>query len=212
MKKLALLILMFSVAFGTYAQSDARSKSILKKTSRVYKSMKSIEASFSFTTSSAKRKPIINKGKLWLKGKSFKLELGDQEIMCDGKSIWTYSSTTDEVTLESYSKRTNQMSPEEMFSFYEKGFKSLYEGKKTDGGKPYELIKLVPKKKRAKYSYIHVEINPSNNYIHKVTQHMKNGMEIVIEITDFKRNARVSSNLFTWDSSAHPGVALVDLR
>ena len=138
--------------------------------------------------------------------------MGDQEIICDGKSIWTYSSTTEEVTLESYSKRTNQMSPEEMFSFYEKGFKSLYEGKKTDGGKSYELIKLVPKKKRAKYSFIHVEINPTNNYIHKVTQHMKNGMDIVIEITEFKKNASVSSSMFTWNSSAHPGVEVVDLR
>lgn len=212
MKKLALLFLMFSFAFGTNAQSDATSKSILKETSKVYKSMKSIEASFSFTTSSAKRKPVISKGKLWLKGKSFKLELGDQEIICDGKSIWTYSSTTEEVTLESYSKRTNQMSPEEMFSFYEKGFKSLYEGKKTDGGNSYELIKLVPKKKRAKYSFIHVEINPTNNYIHKVTQHMKNGMDVVIEITHFKKNASVSSSMFTWNSSAHPGVEIVDLR
>lgn len=212
MKKLALLFLMFSFLFGTNAQSDATSKSILKKTSKVYKSIKSIEASFSFTTSSAKRKPAINKGKLWLKGKSFKLELGDQEIICDGKSIWTYSSTTEEVTLESYSKRTNQMSPEEMFSFYEKGFKSLYEGKKTDEGKSYELIKLVPKKKRAKYSFIHVEIEPTNNYIHKVTQHMKNGMDIVIEITSFTKNASVSGSMFTWNNSAHPGVEVVDLR
>ena len=212
MKNLTLLFMMFTLVFSINAQSDATSKSILKKTSKVYKSMKSIEANFSFTTSSAKRKPVVNSGKLWLKGKSYKLELGDQEIICDGKSIWTYSSTTEEVTLESYSKRTNQMSPEEMFSFYEKGFKSLYEGKKTDGGATYELIKLVPKKKRAKYSFINVEINPSNNYIHKVTQHMKNGMDVVIEIKDLKKNASVSGKMFTWDKADHPGVELVDLR
>ena len=204
--------MMFTLVFSINAQSDATSKSILKKTSKVYKSMKSIEANFSFTTSSAKHKPVVNSGKLWLKGKSYKLELGDQEIICDGKSIWTYSSTTEEVTLESYSERTNQMSPEEMFSFYEKGFKSLYEGKKTDGGATYELIKLVPKKKRAKYSFINVEINPSNNYIHKVTQHMKNGMDVVIEIKDLKKNASVSGKMFTWDKADHPGVELVDLR
>jgi len=203
---------MFTLIFSSNAQSDATSKSILKKTSKVYKSMKTIEAKFSLITMSAQRKPIVNSGNLWLKGTSFKLELGDQEIICDGKSIWTYSSTTEEVTLESYSKRTNQMSPEEMFSFYENGFKSLYEGKRTDGGATYELIKLVPKKNRAKYSFINVEINPTNNYIHKVIQHMKNGMDIVIEINELKKNSAVSSNMFKWDSVTHPGVELVDLR
>lgn len=195
------------------AQQDAKSKTILQNVSRLYKSYSTITADFTLTTKAAKRKPVSSTGKLWTKGQSFKLAYADQEIFCNGITIWAYSPDDAEVTIEDVKKRTNNMEPSELFTFYSKGFKANYEGPvaSDDGKAMHDVLKLVPKKKE-KYSYIKAEIEQGSYKIKKVTQYYKNGTEVIIAVTKVIPNSKLDDSFFAWNASAHPGVASVDLR
>jgi outer membrane lipoprotein carrier protein len=105
-------------------QSDAKSQEILKKVSKLYQGYKTITASFTITTSAVNKKPLVSKGTVWIKGNKFKLNYANQEIYCNGSTIWTYNPDDQEVTLEDYKKRDNNITPNEIFTVYIKDIKA----------------------------------------------------------------------------------------
>ena len=192
-------------------QSDSKSEEILKKVAAIYKGYKTINASFTLTTTSLNKKPVVSKGNVWIKGNKFKLNYASQEIYCNGSTIWTYNPDDAEVTLEDYKKRDNSITPNEIFTVYSKGYKSKYEGPVvTDGNKVRDVIRLVPKKK-ANYSYLKLEIDNSNYKICKVIQHYKNGTEVSIEMVKLTSNSALKDEFFQWTEAGHEGVEVVDL-
>ena len=208
---IALIAFVASVA-SVFSQSDIRAREILKESGQMYKRYKTLSADFALTTKSGSRKGFTNKGKLYIKSNKkvnmFHLDYADQTIQCDGKHIWTYNPLDEEVTLELYKKKTNDMSPEDIFNIYNKGFKASYNGFKN----AHHHITLVPKRpKKYKFSYIKVEF-AKNKKLQRVVQHYKNGTDIIINITDQVPNKSLAKNLFVWDAAKNKNVTLVDLR
>jgi outer membrane lipoprotein carrier protein len=195
-----------------FAQPDAKSKSILKKSEDHYKSFKTITADFTLTTNGEGKKAHSNKGKLSIKGNKFRLEYAEQTIYCDGKNIWSYNPVDEEVTLETYKKKTNDLSPEDMFNLYNRNFKSNFEGTVKSGSEVHNVVKLVPKKRKEKFAYIKVHIDQKTSELRKVIQHFKNGNEVIVTVTQFTPNKSLSDNHFRWQASDHKGAVLVDLR
>jgi len=195
-----------------FAQPDAKSKSILKKSEDHYKSFKTITADFTLTTTGEGKKSHSNKGKLFIKGNKFRLEYAEQTIYCDGKNIWSYNPVDEEVTLETYKKKTNDLSPEDMFNLYNRNFKSIFEGTVKSGSELHNVVKLVPKKRKEKFAYIKVHIDQKTSELRKVIQHFKNGNEVIVSVTQFTPNKSLSDTHFTWQASDHKGAVLVDLR
>jgi len=190
-------------------QSDAKSQEILKKVTKLYQGYKTINATFTITTTAVNKKPVVSKGTVWIKGNKFKLNYANQEIFCNGVTIWTYSPDDQEVTMEDYKKRDNSITPNEIFTVYQKGYKSKYEGPTTEGGKVHDVVRLVPKKK-ANYAYLKLEID--NSYkINKVVQHYKNGTEVTIEMNKLTPNTAIKDDFFQWVEAGHSDVTVVDL-
>lgn len=214
MKKVLLFLFFFGLTIGiATAQGDAKSKAIIQKAAKLYKSYATISCDFTITTKTAKAKPAVSVGKLWIKGTNFKLEYANQQIFCNGATIWAYSPSDEEVTIEDYKQKTNNIAPNEIFNLYSKGFKSNYEGPvPADNGKSmHDLILLIPKKK-AKYAYIKVEIEQGSYKLKKVIQHFKNGTEVTIDVTKVVPNNKLEDSFFVWNQAAHAGVTPVDLR
>ncbi len=195
-----------------FGQPDAQSKSILKKSELHYKAFKTISADFTLTTTGEGRKSLSNKGKLFIKGNQFKLDYADQSIYCDGKSIWSYNPVDEEVTLETYKKKTNDLSPQDMFNLYNRNYKSSFEGTVKAGKETQNVIKLVPKKKKEKFAYLKVHIDSKTNELKKVIQHFKNGSEVIVIVTQMLPNKPLADGFFVWQATEHKGAVLVDLR
>jgi outer membrane lipoprotein-sorting protein len=210
--KIWALVLAMIVSVTVNAQTDAKSKVILQNVEKLYKSYKTIQTEFKITTKVANRKPSVASGSLWLKGIKFKVKYDNQEVYCDGKTIWSYNPTDEEVTLEDYRTRTNNLSPQEIFTFFNQGFKANYEGPVTSGKSTRDVIKLVPKKRKEKYAYIKIEVEKGTYKLRRVIQHYKNGTDVVIDLGDVQGNKTINDAIFTWDTKAHPGVQVVDLR
>lgn len=205
------VVLLGSVTLGQ-AQSDAKATEILNKVSKIYKSYSTMTSTFSLTTKPTSGKAVTSTGTVWIKGTKFKLDYGGQLIYCNNVNIWTWDKDEDgEVTKEVFKINDASIQPNEIFTIYNKDFKNAYEGPTTRNGKTYEVIKMVPKKTSAQYSYIKLEIDKATNKISRAIQHYKNGTEVTIEIKSFTPNAAMADTTFEWDSKAHPKVSVVDL-
>lgn len=191
-------------------QNDPKAEAILKKVAAVYQSYSTIKASFTLTTTPVSGRASVEKGNVWLKGKKFRLDYASQEIYCNSVFTWTYSKDDAEVTKENFKLRDNSITPNEIFTIYNKGFKSKYEGPIVRNGKNYDVIQLVPKN-AANYSYVKLEIDKLTNKIQRVIQHYKNGTEVAIEVTSMTPNSALADTFFEWSPAAHTDVTLVDL-
>ena len=162
LRGLALFCLGVLSVFGLKAQqqNDPKAEAILKKVAAVYQSYNTIKASFTLTTTPVSGRASVEKGSVWLKGKKFRLDYASQEIYCNSLFTWTYSKDDAEVTKENFKLRDNSITPNEIFTIYNKGFKSKYEGPIVRNGKNYDVIQLVPKN-AANYSYVKFIILPS---------------------------------------------------
>jgi outer membrane lipoprotein-sorting protein len=198
------------VGLNAQQQNDPKAEAILKKVAAVYQSYSTIKASFTLTTTPVSGRASVEKGSVWLKGKKFRLDYASQEIYCNSLFTWTYSTDDAEVTKENFKLRDNSITPNEIFTIYNKGFKSKYEGPIVRNGKNYDVIQLVPKN-AANYSYVKLEIDKLTNKIQRVIQHYKNGTEVAIEVTSMTPNTVLAETFFEWSVAAHPDVTMVDL-
>lgn len=200
------------VTTGVQAQSDAKATAILTKVSKLYKSYSTIKATFTVTTTTPSGKSTSSNGTVWLKGNKYKLDYAGQEIYCNSKFVWTYNKTDEEVTKEDFKVKDNAITPNDIFTIYNKDFKNQYEGPTVRAGKTYEVIKMVPKKK-VSYSYLKLEIDKTTNKISALIQHFKNGTEVNMTINSMTPNTTMTDAFFEWDATSadHKSIPVIDL-
>ncbi len=209
-----LLIAFLFTSNFVFAQSDATAKAILAGVSKKYRSYDVIKADFIYTIKNPQAN--INEsqtGVLYSKSKSnkYKVAVANQELISDGKVQWTYLKNDSEVQLSEIDNSSTAMNPAQIFTMYEKGFKYVYLGETTVGGRRYQNIELAPLQTRS-FSKIKLRIDKVNKQISNIVVNDKNGNVYTYFIKSFTPNVKVSDAMFTFDAKAHPSVDVVDLR
>jgi len=201
-------------AMPAMAQSDPKAKAILQNMSKKISGFKSLKANFSFHISSANGKVNdAKKGTFSWKGSKYHVVLSGQEIICDGKTIWTYTKDTKEVQVSNYNPNEQSISPAKLFTnAYDKDYKSSYKGEQKAQGKTYDMIELIPNDKSKQVKQLDLLIDKANSTIIGGTITEKNGNKYQYEVSGFTPNVNIPDSFFTFDPKAHPGVEVVDLR
>lgn len=214
MKKFFSLLLIAATltSFSAGAQ-DAKAKAVLDKVSAKIKNSKSLKANFSLTMNDAKGKSKGSKsGTFLLKGNKYRINMTGQQIICDGKSVWTYLQDNKEVQVTSYDPNAQSISPAKLFSgSYSSEYKSAYGGEKTVGGKKVEVIEMTPVNARS-FKKIVLYVDKAASMITGGIMYDKNGGSYGYSISGVNPNATVPDAEFAWDAKKNPGVEVIDLR
>ena len=216
MKQL-ILISIFSVFVLTgYSQQDAKAKEILEKVTKTTQSLASLDAKFSFEMENkAENVKDKNVGSIVLKGKKYKLnipQLGTQ-ITCDGKTIWTYMTNSNEVTIANLDESTDElMDPAKIFTIYEKGFNYKFLSETVDAGVPVYNIELTPQKPSGDIQKIKLMIDKQKMLIHGAVMNGKDGNIINVIVTQLKTDGVYKDSDFVFDSKKFKGIEVVDMR
>lgn len=210
MKKIFLLVTcLFINAAYLGAQVDAKAQQILKEVSTKYKSYKSLSATFKLTLMDQKtKKSDIQNGSITLKGNMFNLTMVDQLVMSDSKVTWTYLKESNEVQINEAKTNTDAISPTNIFTMYEHGYKQKYVADK----KAFHLIELFPEDAKKNYFKIQLEINKKDKYVQAARVFDKNGNIYTYAIVKFIPNAATTDDMFSFNKTKYPGVEVVDLR
>ncbi len=213
MKKLSIFILAMLIAGGTILTAqDQTATKILANVSKTYKAYKTMKAGFSINITNAQTKSkITQKGTLYLKGKKFRIDMTDQEIYCDGKTMWTYFKEENEVQVAKYDADGQEINPSEIFTIYEKGFDYRYTGETIKASKKIQNIELTPQNKTKPYFKVKLSIDKASHKIEHMTVLNKNGAEANYSITSFAGNVNISDTFFKFDEKSKPGVIVIDL-
>lgn len=211
MKKTIILpILMLFVSLAN-AQDD-KAKQILDKVSAKTQDYESIYAKFQ---SNMKNKQSgINesqKGEIYIKGDKYKIDMGGQQVFSNGTKVWTYIKDENTCYVNYVSSDNgNSISPSEIFTIWESGYKYKYQKEATVNGKKTDIINLYPKKaESSKFHTIILSIN-KDHALNTIEIRGKDGTVMRYVVLEMKTNLSLDNSKFVFLKSKHPGVEMIE--
>ncbi|RAU82379.1 LolA family protein [Pontibacter arcticus] len=214
MKKLFSLILsLLLVVTVAHAQKDPEATKILNTMSQKYKAMKAFKANFSQTmeNTSSKSKETME-GTITVSGPKYKLAVSGQEIISDGKLLWTYLKDVNEVTITENDAEAEAMAPSKIFEMYKKGYKYAYAGTETRAGEKVDVIEMAPEDRSNPIFKVRLYIGQKDKALKSWQMFRNNGSRYTYAIKDFQANPALASDAFTFNKAKYKGVSVVDLR
>lgn len=207
MKNLFLTTIIAFMAFAAAAQTD-KARTILDEVSAKTKTYKTIKIDFTYAMENKGQK--INEsftGTLFSKGDGYKLLFSGQEVISDGKTVWTYLKDAGEVQVNEATKDEDSFTPTNLLTSYTSNFKAKL---LSEDAKQY-VIELTPIKKK-NFDKVKVVVEKSNKVLKSLSIFDKNGSTYTYTVNKFDTNMPLSESMFTFKASDHPGVDVIDMR
>lgn len=214
MKKILGLLVALLCGFNVLiAQNDPKALAILDAMSNRYKTMPAFKAKFTYSLESpAAGVNETQEGEIIVKGGKFILRLGNQEIINNGTTVWTYMKEANEVNISDYAPDEDDITPTKIYTMYKKGYKYVFLEEKNESGKVFQVVDLVPEDKKNQIYKVRIEVNKKDKTIKSWKVFEKNGNKYHYVVKTFVPDYKVEDHLFTFDKAKYKGVEVVDLR
>jgi outer membrane lipoprotein-sorting protein len=195
------------------AQYDPKAREVLDKMSNKYQEISSFRADVSYSLSN-ETEDIFEEfqGEITVMGDKYRLLMDGQEIINDGKTLWTFLEDVNEVNISNYDPDEDDISPSKVYNIYKSGYKYSYFSEKVKDGNQYHVIDLVPENKDSQFFKVRLEINKADNSLNNWKMFDRSGNIYEYEVSNFISDLNIKESYFAFDMSAHEGVDVVDLR
>lgn len=199
---------------ATGQKNDPEAKKVLDAVSTKFKTFSSVQAGFSYKVENASGKALSNKtGTILMKGTKYKVSFGGQEIFCDGKTVWNYDKSSNEVTISNLDASGGMLTPQKLFTnFYDKDFLYVMNGEKKTGTKTLQEIEMTPTDKSKPFHKVYVQVDKTAKTIYSTKVLENAGNRYTYTVSSMKTNVPLADNSFVFNKSKYPGVEEVDLR
>lgn len=225
MKNFILYTLVSLTGFGAFAQSteakeftdhDPKAKVILDKLSAKHKAYKTITVDFEVKLKGEGINETI-KGKAFKQGDKYAYDTEDYQVVCDGRTVWTFVKSDNQVTITSANddeeEEGSMLNPTKLLTIWEEGFKYQLIGEKTIGGKKVKEIKLFPKNpKKVKFHTISIFVDDVKNEIVSLRIKGRDGVNMDYSIKKMVGDSPIAASKFKFDASKYPGIEENDMR
>ena len=204
---------LFFISSINAQSSDQTAKQILDKASAKIKSYQSLQVQFSYQIQDANgTSQGLKKGTASMKGIKYLVQLNGQEIYCDGKTIWTYDKSSNEVTITKVDPSSTTLSPQKLFTnFYDKDFLYKVNGEQNSGGKKLVEIEMTPNDKSQNFHKVYLYVDKKTFIVSPIKVLDKNGNRYIYTVISLNGNAGLTDASFIFDKAKHPGVEEVNL-
>lgn len=202
MKRLfiGLLSTLLICAQSLYAQPA----DVLKKASAQVKKDGGIMVGYTISNGSSSDKGILK-----MAGRKFHSQMGDLITWFDGKNLWSYVKTNDEVNLTVPTRsELAKINPYYFLDFYKKGYK-VSAGKSTER---YHEVILTADNAKASLAKIVVRVGKLDyrpQYL-KVTTNRNQVLEVTV--TSYDKGQKFPDSTFRFDKTKYPKAEIIDLR
>lgn len=208
-KQFSLVLISLMMTLVITAQSDKKAENILNSVTSKTKSYKTISISFTYTMENTKKKIKDSySGTLLSKGDKYKLNISKQEVICDGKTVWTFLKDANEVQISEIEPNDDSFTPTKLLTNYTKDYKSKFIEEKGN----IQIIELYPIKKGRSFIKVQLTIDKTKLQVMKFVIFDKNGSTFTYAITKFTPDLTIADKEFVFNKADHPGVEVNDMR
>lgn len=206
---LFILYSFFSIGQG----SDRRSAYILDRVSSQTKAYETLKIDFVYSMENRidNISETIN-GTIYMKGDKYALMFGEQKIICDGETVWTYLKSVNEVQIGNFEKEDEEsLTISNIFNLYETGHRSKYIRVGRYNNTDVHVIELVPTEQRG-YHKVRLNINVENKALVSAVVFDRNQNTFTYEIVNQTGNISLPEDKFTFNTAKYPDIEIIDLR
>ena len=204
MKKLV-FVLALIISGLTFAQDNAKAKTLLNEVSAKVKGYDNIAIDFKYVLNNASEN--INqetRGDVTMQRDKYKLNILGVTKIFDSKKLYTISPEDEEVTISTETgDEEGTITPSKMLSFYQDGYTSKMDIVQNVKGRKIQYVKLSPMDSNASMKYILLGIDAETKHIYNLIEIGKNGTKTTLTVNSFKTNEPISKTLFTFDESKY---------
>ena len=171
------------------------------------KSHKNVEMVFTYQISpDGKNLGECEKGRAWLQGEAYKIEMANQQTISDGKIIWSYLIEDEEVMVSNATDGTDN-TPLKLLTSLDESYVATLTGIDAQGLATIELAN--PK---GQYKRVTLKINTKKVELKNADIYMEDGSELVVNVEEMKFDQELDDKFFTFDTKKHPKVDVIDMR
>lgn len=216
MKRYLLLLIFALFAFSVKAQEDGKAKAILDAMSNKYQNLSAYKVNFVYTLENRMENMREEySGEIVVKGDKYKLILGEQMVLNNGETVWTYFEDVNEVNIEEFMPEDGEMTPVTIYDAYKDGYKYKFIEQKKEGAKTINIVELQPEKDSDAFEdliKIKLAIDASDNTLSSMEIYDRTGSVFSYDMSGFNPRPNVTDAAFSFDVDNYPGVEVVDLR
>lgn len=149
-------------------------------------------------------------GTLWMRGEKFVLETDGMKTWFDGHTQWSYSASTNEVSVsEPTEEELQALNPYAWLSIYKQGY-GLNGGKSE--GQSYNVV-MTATDKRKDPERICLRVDKDTYRLQRIVLVQRGGKgTTVIEVRSFAGGQSYADSFFVFDKKAYPQAEVIDLR
>jgi len=214
MKNTLFLFIALFLTWNLSAQNvDGGAGDLLKAVSNKYQSYTSMQFHYTLKATKESKTLSTSQGDFAIKGDKYRTTYNGQSFFCDGKSIWNYQKSTNEVSIYEYDPEDddNMMNPQRILKGWDKHFRAKFIREEFINNQPVSIVDLTPLRTQSYYR-IRLYIQKSNHNILRIALYEKDNTVYTYYIEQFKSNVTLSDSYFVFDKSQHPGVEVNDMR
>ena len=187
MKKILPVFLLLLVASFSMAQDiDIKAKKILDEVAALNKKQKTQEITFTFSLDNAQEDiKETSKGKAWVKGNKYKVDLMGVETYYDGKTMWSFLKEDKEVNISTPDMEDkNSFNPTKIFTMYQTGYKIKFIREMFQYTRALYIIDLYPiKVKESEITRVRIKIDKDKKQIYQIVRFGRDGNIYTISLT-----------------------------
>jgi outer membrane lipoprotein-sorting protein len=212
MKNLIQSILLFALFIGSSAFGQNTADDLLKKVVDKTRAYKNLKIDFAYTMRNDKAGINETKnGVLYIKGDAYKILLQGQEVISDGKTVWTYLEDSQEVMVSNSGDSDEAMTPSAMLTSYHKDYKATFVEEKLNVAKGLKTIELKPNSGK-KFEKMQLGIHESKLQLMNLSIYDNGGNVFTYDLSKMTTDQSLSVDFFQFNPKNHPGVEVVDMR
>ena len=205
MKKCLAVFALLLFSYSIQAQ-DKKAKNLLDQVTAKIKTYENIVIDFKYTLNNSKEN--INqesKGNVTMKGNLFVLNLMGVTKLFDGKKTYTINPEDEEINITKFNEKDeSSITPSKMLTFFNSGYKYVWDILQDVKGRKIQYIKLIPINTKDARKEILLGIDNQTKNIYNVIEVGKNGTKTILTVNSFKTNQPLSKNQFTFEASKYP--------
>lgn len=146
-------------------------------------------------------------GTLLSQGEKYNLNIAGQQIISDGKTVWTFLESVNEIHINEPADDDEEFNPRSFLANWSEKFNATMLEESVNIAS-IELLPMEP----AAFTKAHAKVDKSKKQLQSITMFDAGGNEFVYSVKSFITGESIPGDAFTFDVNAHPGIEVIDLR
>lgn len=212
MKKYCLLLLLISSSFHLARAKHPDEEKAFKILDQI--SQHNFQATFTYIHRSSQLELLesFEGGKIAVQGNKYRLTLPGQEVINNGKTVWTYLMDANEVQITDHDPEQEATTPWTIFANYRRdyGF-SRFDTHQADGHS-YDSVELFAKDTENVLARIRITVARNTKYIKYVEVMDHNQTLHIFFMTDFVYDLTLDKAFFNFNLDDYQDIEVIDMR